>query len=360
MGNKALLEKYRHHLVLGVAFTVTVASLIEILASFIFVRTGKSELAFSDAYLRGKVLLPIIINVAIAFTVYRVNRWAKISSEKKNAAIIYCAMAVAFVISVIHREFIVNTGTYVFPMILSAVFNDKKLVTRTFIIALFSTTVTVLFSWHDNAIDTTNMINYIVMYGFLVVSFVSCYISIKFSKLQIQLITNQAEENNQLQNKVLLDPMTGLYNHRTFYTELDSAISVYSEKKEEFCLAILDIDNFKHINDLYGHDCGDVVIKHLAKTIKENCTDCDLAFRYGGEEFAIIFKKKSLDESVRVLGDVLGAFADKKYTFTDERITFSGGIAEYSDEMNREEFFSHVDKLMYKAKTSGKNQIKSA
>lgn len=359
MDNKTLLEKYRANFSVALFFTIVVASVIEILAYIIFVDIGKSELLHTDTYLQYKVILPIFLNSVIYFTIAILNRSPKINHNIKNEMIVYGASAIAFVISVVHREFIVNTGSFMFPMILSAVFNNKKLITRIFIISLLSTTVTVVFSWFDGFIDLTNLINYIVIYGFLTVSFFACFISIKYSQLQFQLIENQAKENGQLQNIVLLDQMTGLYNHRTFYEELDSAIEKYLHSKAEFCLAIIDIDNFKHINDLYGHDCGDVVIKNLANTIKTNCKTGDMAFRYGGEEFAIIFTNKKLGEAKNILEKILKVFSESKYEFTNNVITFSAGVSKYTELSNREAFFTFVDKLMYSAKKNGRNQIKA-
>jgi len=360
MDKKTLLEKYRTNFYIALALTIAVASVIEILAYVIFVNIGKSEFSFTDTYLQHKVILPILLNCFIYLIVSVINHSSKINHNIKNETIVYGASAIAFVISVIHREFIVNTGSFMFPMILSAVFNSKKLITKTFIISLLSTTVTVIFSWYDNFIDITNLINYIVMYGFLTVSFFACFISIKYSQLQFQLIENQAKANGQLQNIVLLDQMTGLYNHRTFYKELDSAIEKCSQAKAEFCLAIIDIDNFKHINDLYGHDCGDVVIKNLANTIKANCETDDKAFRYGGEEFAVLFTNKTLDKAQSILEKILKAFSRTKYEFTNEEITFSAGVSKYTESSTRETFFTFVDKLMYSAKKNGRNQIKAS
>ncbi|MBR2471819.1 MAG: GGDEF domain-containing protein [Clostridia bacterium] len=359
MDNKTLLEKYRAHFSSALALTILVAGSIEILAYIIFINIGKCSLSFTDTYLLGRVILPILLNCGIYSVSFAVNRSPKVSDNIKNEAIVYGASAVAFVISVVHREFIVNTGSFMFPMILSAMFNNKKLMIRTFVFSLLSTTITVVFSWFDNFINLTNLINYIVMYGFLSISFLACYISIKYSQLQFERIEDQEKTNYRLQNIVLRDQMTGLYNHRTFYEELDLALKKYSQDKTDFCLAIIDIDNFKLINDIYGHANGDAVINNLADIIKSNCDKGDKGFRYGGEEFAIIFAKKTVDEAKKVLENILNAFSDTRYSFADEMITFSAGVAKCTDLSTRETFFTFVDRLMYLAKKDGRNQIKT-
>ena len=86
----------------------------------------------------------------------------------------------------------------------------------------------------------------------------------------------------------------------------------------------------------------------------------DKAFRYGGEEFAILFTQQTLSDACNYLEHLLNQFSDTKYEFTEETITFSCGIAQYSGSMNQEDFFSAVDKQLYYSKNNGRNQISSA
>ena len=154
--------------------------------------------------------------------------------------------------------------------------------------------------------------------------------------------------------------MTGLYNHRAFYAELDSSIESAKNGNEDLCLAMIDIDNFKNVNDSYGHDCGDAVLKNLAEIIEKHCDSGDRACRYGGEEFAIIFNKKDISSAVNVVEKILNRFSQSTYKFTRESITFSCGLACFEKQLSREEFFNVADKRMYKAKHNGKNQIMAA
>lgn len=357
MNNKALLDKCRAYFTVALILTIAVASLLEIVAYFIFIGVGKCQFSFSDSYLKYKVGLPILLNCCIFLLVVLLNTYSKFSHDVKNEIIVHGASAVSLVISIFHREFIVTSGTFLFPMMLSSMFNNKKLVIKTFIISAVSLTATMTVSLIEKSVGLTNMMNYFAMYGFLVISFFACYVSIKFSELNFKTIEKQSRVNNKLQNIILLDPMTELYNHRTFYDKLEDFIEEYHNESFDFCLALIDIDNFKHVNDLYGHDCGDIVLKTLANIMKDSCDDYDMAFRYGGEEFAIIFGGKTLEESCQILSYISNVFSRQTFPFTTRTITFSSGVSEYDGTLDREHFFNSVDKLLYKAKNNGKNQI---
>lgn len=354
MNIEALMKKYRAHFSRALILAVIVAGIIEISAYLVFVGTGNCALSLKETYLWYNVVLPIGLNSMICLLAVIANKTAKITEDYKDEAIIYGASAIAFVISVLHREFIVNTCACLFPMVLSATFNDKKIISRTFILSLLTIAVTVLCSVLDRSITLSQQINYIVIFGFLGVSYIACNLSAQYSQLYVRVIKQQARDNAQLQDAVLQDSMTGLYNHRTFYVELQKMI----ESDARFCLAMIDIDYFKQINDCYGHDGGDAVLYKLANILKQFCEEGDTAFRYGGEEFAVLFSGKTLEESRQQLQKMHDAFSEAEYTLIEEKITFSAGIASYRTNESRAAFFDRVDNLLYEAKENGRNQIR--
>lgn len=120
---------------------------------------------------------------------------------------------------------------------------------------------------------------------------------------------------------------------------------------------MLDVDDFKTINDTYGHDNGDKVLQTLATVMQNYCAKEDYAFRYGGEEFAIVFIGKTSNQINTTMKKVLSDFRQRKYNFTNRKITFSCGVAQYDGKMSKENFFAAADSAMYTAKKSGKNTI---
>ena len=150
--------------------------------------------------------------------------------------------------------------------------------------------------------------------------------------------------------------MTGLYNHNSFWVQLENQVKIFNNDTE-LCLAIIDIDDFKKVNDTYGHDCGDIVLNYMATTLKEYCNDNITAYRYGGEEFAVLLSGVNIIDATDILQNILNKFRTYNFEFSNQRITFSAGIAKYTENLTSAEFFESADKTMYKAKQNGKNHI---
>jgi diguanylate cyclase (GGDEF)-like protein len=208
----------------------------------------------------------------------------------------------------------------------------------------------------DDSITLTTALNLIVLFGFAFVSYLCGIISINFSAQSYTTIESQAKENDKLMEDVLRDRMTGLYNHSSFAADLRKTLKAYEKDKPVF-LAMIDVDDFKSINDTYGHDCGDVILTSLADILRKRCTDSITAYRYGGEEFAMIFVGRSGSEATGVLQSALEEFVSRKYPFTDRAVTFSAGVAEYTSGVTSETFFEQADQTLYSAKRQGKNRV---
>lgn len=132
------------------------------------------------------------------------------------------------------------------------------------------------------------------------------------------LSTYERERDLTLKNFVMeynskIEPFTGLYNHKTFYEYLKSLIEQSEYYNFPLTLAVMDIDNFKKVNDTYGHSFGDEVIKALADIIKENTGTDDYAARYGGEEFAIIFPDKDKKKAFEIVEAIRKQFNEKVF-----------------------------------------------
>ena len=343
MDKQLLFQRYRKYMTRAMIMTVSVVSILEILVYFIFVRIGNCTLSFADEYLFDGVLVPIGANLLVLLATLFVNHSPRISEEKKNDLIINGITAVACIITLCHREYLITTCTCLFPMILSTAFNDKKLVLHTFLFSLITGTITVILSILDRTMDLDKEISYIIMYGFIIVGYVACLLSMRYSQLSFQIIER--------------DFKTGLYNFRSFTEKMHEAMEITREEGTKLCLAIIDIDHFKQVNDNYTHLKGDVVLRKLAEILEQHCQPQDKAFRYGGEEFAVIFVGKTLEEARQQLQKMHTAFSETKFAFTDEKITFSAGIVSYCNDKSSSDFEHRADLLLYEAKRSGRNRI---
>jgi len=159
--------------------------------------------------------------------------------------------------------------------------------------------------------------------------------------------------NEALQKAANTDPMTKAYNRRFFY---EKAKQILQTSNEQLSIAILDIDKFKAINDTYGHDVGDVIIKHLANTIRDYILPEHLFARFGGEEFVIILSDTTLINAFQVaknLKDII-----QNHNFTDNlKVTCSFGISEFRIDDNMDTLIERADKALYNAKKAGRNRV---
>ncbi|TYB32106.1 MAG: diguanylate cyclase [Candidatus Mcinerneyibacterium aminivorans] len=163
-------------------------------------------------------------------------------------------------------------------------------------------------------------------------------------------ITRIKEMEKKLKEKAKRDGLTDLYNHETIIRQLDYEIERENRYNLQLSIAMCDIDDFKKINDNYGHQTGDDILKRLAFILEENVRNVDIVGRYGGEEFLIIFPHTSCNQAYKVCERI------RKEIKKKEKITVSIGVVELKNE-NCKEFIKKADDLLYNAKNSGKDCI---
>jgi diguanylate cyclase (GGDEF)-like protein len=157
------------------------------------------------------------------------------------------------------------------------------------------------------------------------------------------------------------DGLTGIANHRHFYEALEREISRANRKKSAFALVLADIDNFKRINDTYGHQIGDAVIIELTRRLNDNVRSGDVVARYGGEEFGVILPDADFDGAMALANRICASIADTPYVTAkhDIKYTASFGLAMYdgANPIDKDELISRADKALYGSKKSGKNMV---
>src|SRR5918911_1540285 len=156
------------------------------------------------------------------------------------------------------------------------------------------------------------------------------------------------------------DHLTGLANRRRFERQLEREVSRTQRYGRPFCLLLLDIDNFKQVNDTYGHEAGDEVIRRLALTLQAGTRGIDLAARIGGEEFAVILPETDFEGGMEVAERLRLAIKAAEIP-TAGQITASFGVAEFplSAQTGRE-LFTVADAAMYEAKRMGRDRVGQA
>ena len=168
-------------------------------------------------------------------------------------------------------------------------------------------------------------------------------------------ITILHEIQEKLKEQAYYDDLTKIFNRKAYNERIQEKFDMFNRYQIYFCIATYDIDDFKHINDTYGHDMGDKVLIEITNEIRNSIRKTDLLFRIGGEEFMIIFSKTLMQEAYEVVEKTRVDISNMSI-IENEKITISIGITEVKKDDTPDLIYERADKLMYKSKKNGKNQ----
>lgn len=178
---------------------------------------------------------------------------------------------------------------------------------------------------------------------------------------QISIGISNMQLYEQMRNMAIRDGLTHIYNRRHLTKLIDEYFSNAMKKKTSVCLALFDIDKFKMVNDTYGHQCGDVVICHVATLLNRFAVENGgIAGRYGGEEFVIAFEGKDLKEVTEIVTEVHAKIKAEEVAFEDKvlNVSASAGVAAYPETcQNPAELLTRADWAMYHSKRNGRDRI---
>jgi diguanylate cyclase (GGDEF)-like protein len=174
-----------------------------------------------------------------------------------------------------------------------------------------------------------------------------------------------ARQVEEIKRLTIIDDLTAAFNHRHFQDALEKEIHRHERTGHDFALAMLDVDNFKRINDTFGHPVGDDMLKGIVAELMANARDTDIVSRYGGEEFGIIFPDTPLESARDAATRMLELVARREFNLPQIgralRVTVSIGVAVYPhDGVTATDLVARADQALYFAKKSGKNQVAMA
>ncbi len=170
------------------------------------------------------------------------------------------------------------------------------------------------------------------------------------------------QELDRVSTQARHDPLTGALNRKGLEEAVQREISSVRRKDTPLCMALLDIDNFKKLNDTLGHATGDEALTHLAKVARECMRPQDTLARYGGEEFVILLPDTPLDKGIEAMTRLQRELTKKFFLAGTEKvlITFSAGVAQLAPDETGADAIKRADKAMYLAKRAGKNRVLGA
>ena len=191
----------------------------------------------------------------------------------------------------------------------------------------------------------------------LILNLIICVVITIFVSAVIYAVITKYQ--NELEKMATIDKLTNVYNRQAFDIAISSAIKEYRRYEQPFSMVIFDIDNFKNINDTYGHTAGDNVIQTVAAVTRSVIRESDSVFRWGGDEFVILFKNCGIDNAFNIAEKVKTAVSDMEFIENGLHfsVSISLGVVEYIKDETEDDVLKRADRLLYCSKQNGKNRV---
>lgn len=174
---------------------------------------------------------------------------------------------------------------------------------------------------------------------------------------RIKELEDELKKTKQLNTK---DHLTGVLNRRAYEEKINNLDEMYKRLGQDFAVVFFDLDHFKNINDSYGHEGGDIVLKTFASLLQKLTRDIDIVGRYGGEEFVVALHYNNISELEKYVTRIKSVVTNNKFVLKNDirvKITFSAGIELRSNKKDLNETVSSADSLLYKAKNTGRDKV---
>lgn len=194
--------------------------------------------------------------------------------------------------------------------------------------------------------------------GVLIAMVVAGSVSLLFGGIQLRLLQRLEQTREELHRLSITDELTGAYNRRYFLAQATQAFAQARAGGEPFALVLFDADDFKRVNDTYGHLAGDRVLQQVVKAARSSLRKGDLLARWGGEEFIALLPGTGREEALRVAQRLREGMLQTSLGLEELRITMSLGVAVCQPSMrDLDDLLSQADDALYRAKAQGKNRI---
>ncbi len=353
-------EVYARYRPLLIKSYIVISAIIFILeiAGWIFTKPSYPGKVLFDRRFFNFVLIPTLINAGLIALTSAANFSPKTKEEHKNAATIYCLGLIALNTACAHSYFDAAACCLCIPIMVSSVYESKKVLRRAALMSLASLTICAAVTFYFSRPGDKQLLpNCLIALTMIITSYMISSIIIMLEQETALKSKHSDMQCQTLEQQIQRDQMTGLFNQSAFYKRLQIAAEGSAKNGTDLVLAVIDLDNFKRVNDNYGHERGNEVLVELARGMEKYCAATDNICRYGGDEFAIIFNNRNLADSLEIVKNISDYIQNAKFEFMEESISFSCGLCSYKNEYTYLQFFNAADKAVYAAKKAGRNRI---
>ncbi|MGO4940322.1 GGDEF domain-containing protein [Fundicoccus sp. Sow4_D5] len=323
-----------------------------------FYASSVSESVHFDVSFVERILLTFWMLTANFSVNWLVNSWRLPLLVKEYLAIIllifFCAC-----LCLQYRQASVLLASFIAPVLISTLFSNFRLTRQIFLIAQVLMLVSAYMMYGTSRSTFDSWTQVLTASGMLVGACLLARVQILHSRSTYTNYQHIIQNNEQLELELKLDPLTRLYNRKAYQDMLPKIMEDCRASYQLLSLAVLDIDEFKQVNDTYGHAVGDRVLLMISYIIRQAAMDEFYAFRIGGEEFVFVFPEKSVDAASVLCEEILLNIERLSFSeMNNNGVTGSCGIAGMSRHSSSPiELFKVADAALYKAKNSGKNKI---
>lgn len=280
--------------------------------------------------------------------------------QLKNFLAVLSVFVLCSIVGIFHNYFRFLFVMFGMPFILCAVFADKKMLRNLLFCSFVPFMMAVFTMYHD--FKGTNYVElwttFICAFMFVIIAYFISTGIVSYQEEQINFIYAASQKQMELIHELKIEPLTKLYNR----TALDGALRSFLRKFQQgqFVphMVLMDLDNFKKVNDTFGHAAGDEVLTKLAELIKINMKGIRRAFRFGGEEFVLLFEADTTEEISAIVNNIRRDLSQVQWTFNPgQPMTLSAGIAQLKTGQDDKAWFNTADQAMYRAKETGRDRV---
>lgn len=335
--------------VLGI---VGIGLFFELLLTLIFYRMMLPQINISFArYASLYIVKPFLMNTGFLLLSVIAMRVESMSTQTRIYLLSLSLIGVCFVLYSAHYIFYISI-LFLAPILLTAFYSDYRITSVVTALSLLAKLGSDFFIFWDAdripPFESGLSIMSIVVSSLMILFFYAIsMIIISFQKKKNDSVLQIERERHEMQQQLRTDPLTGINNRlalRNMFQAIENAVS------DTYFFAMIDLDNFKALNDNFGHAKGDVCLEELGGILKRHGSEDIMPFRFGGDEFCLLFRNKNREEVTWICKVIREEFKLKNCAESMAALTISIGVAEYERGMYVEDLMNNADEALYRAK----------
>ena len=353
-------SRWQKRLVIECWCVFILIAVLSLAFSFHYYANNLIEKSRLDCYFWFELVIPIVLQLFSMILMQIVMHSKRVTLKYKNRWAVITMFVIMSVLSLFHCRYEVLFICPFLAVLVAAMLSDKHLHW-----ALSAVALAVFFLesclWFFCFSEISNfekiarlLLEVVILLGFFLLS-LECY---HLQNVHIKFLYKSYSRQRRFVRELRLEPLTRLYNRTAYAIAINNSIKNFDPSKNVLFQVLIDLDTFKYVNDKYGHSGGDAVLIFLSDLLKRVLGSGRLAFRYGGDEFVILFRDKNVAEVICIIEQIREEFNEAVFDFMDDgdRCSMSIGIAMYQQGWTSQKWFNAADAAAYEAKSKGKNR----